>query len=74
MGKVDIADILLPPSTSEKIRLMSGIALPGMISMHEEHSVRVQCGYKLYEWRELKPAERALEVATRRLESFPWGR
>ena len=70
MGKVDIADILLPPSTAEKIGLMSGIALPGMISIHEEHSVRVQCGYKLCEWSELNPAEKALEIATRRLESL----
>lgn len=70
MGKVDIADEFLPGSTSEKIGLTSGIALQGMISIHEEHSVRVQCGYKLCEWGKLNPTERALEVAVRRIESL----
>jgi len=69
-GSVDIGDVFLSMSKAEEIGLTSGIIMPGMISIYEEHSVRAQVGYKLSEWSELKPQERALEVATRRLESL----
>jgi len=69
-GKVDLGNVFLPTSKAQEIGLTSGIVIPGMISIHEEHSVRTQCGYKLNEWSELKPNERALEVAVRRLESL----
>jgi len=52
------------------MELTARILLPGMISFHEEHLVRKQCGYKLREWYELEPTERAFEVATGRLESL----
>ena len=69
-GDIGIEDEFLPPSTSEKIRLTARVLLPGMISFHEEHSVRIQCGYKLREWYELSPTERAFEVALRRTENL----
>jgi len=36
---------------------------PGTISLYEEHSVRVDRGYTLGEWKGLTVAERAFEVA-----------
>lgn len=66
--KTDLEDVFLPPSTTEKLGLNARRLIPGMISFHEEHSVRIQGGYKLNEWYELSPMERALEVAMRRLE------
>ena len=66
--KTDLKDVHLPPSTTEKLKLNARKLIPGMISFHEEHSVRIQGGYKLDEWYELSPTERALEVAMRRLE------
>ena len=70
IGDTDIQDAYLPPSTIEDLRLNARILLPGMISFHEEHLVRIQGGYKLSEWHELEPSERALEVAIRRLEAL----
>ena len=69
-GKVDLADEFLPPSASEKLGLTARTLLPGMISFHEEHSTRVQGGYKLHEWYELEPTERAFEVAIRRVDGL----
>ena len=69
-GKTDLADEFLPPSTPEKIGLTARTLLPGMISFHEEHSIRVQGGYKLHEWYELEPTERAFEVAVRRADGL----
>jgi hypothetical protein len=48
--------------------LTARVLLPGMISMHEEHLVRINAGYNLSEWSAMDPLERAFEVALRRLE------
>jgi hypothetical protein len=41
--------------------------VPGMISLYEEMSVRVDCGYNIHEWKLLSAEERALEVAHYRI-------
>lgn len=71
-GRDDLAEATkwLPASSAEKLRLSARVLLPGLISYHEEHSVRVQAGYKLGEWYELSPNDRAFEVAIRRIESM----
>lgn len=41
---------------------------PGMVPIFEEHSARVERNYKLTEWYELDPIERAMVVAMRRID------
>lgn len=67
---MDIEDAWLPPSPAQKINLTARALLPGMISFHEEHAVRKDAGYKLDEWYELTPQERAFEVAVQRVEGL----
>ena len=43
------------------------VLVPGIVSLFEEHDVRVEIGYTLQEWRDLDPYDRALEVAHCRL-------
>lgn len=69
-ANIDIDEAWLPVSTAEKLGLTARVLLPGMISFHEEHLVRTSAGYKLKEWYELDPLERAFEVAIRRLEGL----
>lgn len=69
---VDIVEATewLPVTKAEKMGLTARALLPGMISFHEEHLVRISSGYKLDDWYELDPMERAFEVAIRRLEAM----
>ncbi len=67
---IEEANKWLPMSAGEKLGLTARALLPGMISFHEEHLVRTSAGYKLDEWCELDPLERAFEVAIRRLEAM----
>lgn len=46
------------------------ITIPGMVSLYEEHKVRVQRGYTFEQWRALHPMERAIEVALERIENM----
>lgn len=64
------ADKWLPASSAEKLGMRARVLLPGLISYHEEHAVRVDAGYKLREWYELDYKTRVFEVAIRRIESM----
>lgn len=72
VGRDDLeeADKWLPASAIEKLGLKARVLLPGLISYHEEHAVRVQAGYKIDEWYELDYKTRAFEVAIRRIEGM----
>jgi hypothetical protein len=41
--------------------------IPGIVPFYEEHDARSESGYNLYEWYELAPQDRALEVALYRI-------
>jgi hypothetical protein len=41
--------------------------IPGMIALYEEHDTRVEAGYRIDEWYDLHPRERATEVALYRI-------
>jgi len=66
----DLAEAYVPPTLGDKLNITARALLPGMITYHEEHFVRTKAGYKLDEWYDLAPQERALEVAIRRIESL----
>jgi hypothetical protein len=40
--------------------------LPEAVSFFEEHSARLTAGYTIPAWKDLSPAERAIEVSIRR--------
>lgn len=43
--------------------------LPGMVPPFEEHSARRKAGYSIPEWRALDYMDRAIEVASQRIEN-----
>jgi len=67
---IDLEEAWLPITKAEKMGLTARALLPGMISYHEEHLVRIKAGYKVKDWYDLDPMERAFEVAIRRLEAM----
>lgn len=70
---IKLFDILvtdLPVSSQDTLGLeISQIQIPGIVSLYEEHNVRSEAGYTLFEWYNLSGYDRALEVALGRIKS-----
>lgn len=67
---VDLSEAYISPSVGDKLGMTARALLPGMITYHEEHWVRKKAGYRLNEWYDLTPQERAFEVALQRVENL----